>query len=183
MITVTSRSALARICLALLRALGAELGRLALPFGLHAVIDRLAVLLRQVGAADAHVDDVNAERLRVMIELIAHLRHQLLALVAHDVGQRRLAEHAAQRRIEQDGELRAGAGRADRLIIFQRVDDAVAREGVDHEPFAGLAGAGIGAVAARGDHFLRRLFDVEDALVDIDDAVDERHFHVKARAR
>ena len=93
--TVTSRSALARISWPLLAALGAELGRFALPFGLHALIDRLAVLLRQVGAADAHVDDVNAERLRIVIELIAHLRHQLLALVAHHVGQRRLAEHAA----------------------------------------------------------------------------------------
>src|SRR5580704_14549627 len=46
--------------LGLLAALGAELGRLALPLGLHALIDRLAVLLRQVDAADAHVDDVDA---------------------------------------------------------------------------------------------------------------------------
>ena len=73
--------------LALLAALGAELGRFALPLGLHALIDRLAVLLRQIDAADAHVDDVNAERLRIVIELIAHLRHQLLTLVAHRVGQ------------------------------------------------------------------------------------------------
>src|SRR3984893_11090996 len=34
--------------LGLLAALGAELGRLALPLGLHALIDRLAVLLRQI---------------------------------------------------------------------------------------------------------------------------------------
>ena len=47
--------------LALLAALGAELGGLALPLGLHALIDRLAVLFRQVGAADAHVDDLDAE--------------------------------------------------------------------------------------------------------------------------
>src|ERR1700722_20712838 len=41
--------------LALLAALGAELGRLALPLGLHALIDRLAVLLRQVDTAGADV--------------------------------------------------------------------------------------------------------------------------------
>ena len=108
------------------------------------------------------------------------MRHQFLALVAHHVRQCRRSEHAAQRRIEQDGKLRTGAVGADRLIIFERVGNAVAREGVDHEPLAGLPGAGIGAVAARGDHLLRRLLDGENALVDIDHAVDERHFHVKS---
>src|SRR4051795_9436251 len=38
--------------LRLLAALGAEFGRLALPLGLHALIDRLAVLLRQIGPPD-----------------------------------------------------------------------------------------------------------------------------------
>ena len=51
--------------LALLAALGAEFGRLALPLGLHALIDRLAVLSRQVGAADAHVDHLDAEWLGI----------------------------------------------------------------------------------------------------------------------
>ena len=85
-----------------LTALGAELAPLPLPFGLHALVHRLAVLLRQVGAPDADVDDVDAERLRLAVELVAHARHQLGAIVAHDFGERRLAEHAAQRRIEQD---------------------------------------------------------------------------------
>ncbi len=81
-----------------LRALGAELRRLALAFGLHALIHRLAVLLRQIGAADADVDDLDAVGLGVAVELIADTRHQLRAFVAHDMGERRLAEHAAQRR-------------------------------------------------------------------------------------
>ena len=51
-----------------LRALGAELGRLALTLGLHALVDRLAVLLRQVGAADAHVDHRDAERCRLAVD-------------------------------------------------------------------------------------------------------------------
>ena len=54
----------------------AELGRLALALGLHALEDRLAVLLRQVGAADAHVDHRDAELLRLAVELLAHARHQ-----------------------------------------------------------------------------------------------------------
>ena len=51
---------------------------------------------------------------------------------------------------------------ADALIEAQRVLDAVAGEGVDHQPL--LVG---------GDHFLRRIFQIEDALVDRDHAVDE----------
>src|SRR3984957_8104315 len=42
--------------LRLLAALRAEFGGLALPLGLHALIDRLAVLLRQIGAPDPDVD-------------------------------------------------------------------------------------------------------------------------------
>ena len=177
---MTSRSALALISWALLATLGAELGRFALPLGLHALVDRLTVLLRQVDAADAYVDDVNAERLRIAIELIAHLPHQLLTLVAHGVGQRGRAQHAPQRRVEQDRKLRAGAIRPDRLIEFERIDDAVAREGVDDEALAGLGDAGIGPVAARSNNLLRRRLDVEDALVDIDDTVDERNLCVQA---
>ena len=107
----------------------------------------------------------------LLVELLAHPRHQLSALVAHDMGQRRLAEHAAQRRVEQGREPRIGAlDRADGLVELQRIVDAIAREGIDHEPL--LVG---------GDHFLRRIFEIENALVDIDDAVDQRHFEVQAR--
>ena len=61
-------------------------------------------------------------------------------------GERRLAEHAAQRRVEQDRELRVGAlDRADRLVEAQRIVDAIAREGIDHE-----------ALLVGGDHLLRR---------------------------
>ena len=59
---------------------------------------------------------------------------------------------------------------ADRLIELQRILDAVAREGIDHEPL--LVG---------GDHLLRRVFQIEDALVDADHAVDQRHLEVQAR--
>ena len=51
--------------------MGAELRRLALALGLHALIHRLAVLLRQIGAPDAHVDDVDAVALGLAVELLA----------------------------------------------------------------------------------------------------------------
>src|SRR5207237_2058859 len=79
-----------------LAALGAEFGGLALPLGLHALVNRLAVLFGQVGAADAHVDNSDAERLRLGFELLAHTRHQQRAIVLHDMGEGCLAEHAAQ---------------------------------------------------------------------------------------
>ena len=152
-------------------ALGAVLGRLALARGLHALIDRLAVLLRQVGAADTGVHHVDAVARRLVVDQIADARHQFGALVAHHLDEGRFAEHAAQRRIEQNIELRVGGDfRTERLEEAQRILDAIAREGVDHQPL--LVG---------GDHFLRRRFQVEDALVDIDHAVDERHLDVQAR--
>ena len=74
--TVASRSAFERISCALLAALGAELRGLALPFGLHALVDRLAVLLRQIGAADPHVDHLDAVLIGLPVELVADARHQ-----------------------------------------------------------------------------------------------------------
>src|SRR5262249_34876421 len=68
-----------------LGALRAELLCLALTLGLHALIDCLAVLLRQVGAADAHVDHVDPVGLRLVVELLTHAGHELLAPVAHDL--------------------------------------------------------------------------------------------------
>src|SRR4029077_14018565 len=156
----------------------------ALALGLHALVDGLAVLLRKIDAADAHVDHLNTKWLRVAIELIAHLRHQILAAVAYRIGQRCGAEHAAQRRAPKDRKLRISAVRADRLIDLERVGDAVTCEGIDDEPLAGLHGAcdtGTRFVLTRGDHFLRRGFDVENALVDIDDGVDERDLRTQSR--
>ena len=97
--------------------------------------------------------------------------HQLLALVAHHLDQRHFAEHATKRRVEQRRELKIGGlDRADALIELQRVLDAIAREGIDHEP-----------LLVRGDHFLRRIFQIEDAFVDRDHGVDERRLEMQAR--
>src|SRR5262249_5193882 len=114
--------------------LRAELGRLALAFGLHPAVHGLAVLLRQVGAADAHVHHVDAEGVRLAVELLADPLHQLRTLVAHHLDEGGLAEDAAERGDQQRCQPRIGAlDRADRLVELQRVVDAVAREGVHHE--------------------------------------------------
>ena len=61
LMTATSRSAVAVMRWLLLVALGAQLAGLALAVGLHAVVDRLGVGLRQVGALDADVDHLDAQ--------------------------------------------------------------------------------------------------------------------------
>src|SRR5262249_24389337 len=67
--------------LRLLRALRTILRGFLLAFGLHALVDRLAVLLRQVRAANAHVNDRDAVALGLGLELFAHARHEMLALI------------------------------------------------------------------------------------------------------
>src|ERR1700730_9572195 len=69
--------------LRLLAALGAEFGGLALPLGLHALVDGLAVLFRQVGAPDPHIHNLDAVTIGFLVELVADPRHQGFALVAH----------------------------------------------------------------------------------------------------
>ena len=71
------------ISASLLTAFAAKLGRLSLAFGLHALIDGLAVLLRQVGTANARVNHLDAKLARLLVGLLAHLRHQRFALVAY----------------------------------------------------------------------------------------------------
>ena len=97
--------------------------------------------------------------------------HQGFALVAHHLDEGDLAEHAAQRGVEQRRQLDVGGlDRADALVEAQRVLDAIAGEGVDHQP-----------LLVRGDHFLRRIFEIEDPLVDVDHGVDERRLEMQAR--
>ena len=56
-----------------LGALAAVLRRLLLALGLHAGIDRLAVLLRQIGAAQPDIDDLDAEGLGLRRDVVADL--------------------------------------------------------------------------------------------------------------
>ena len=86
--TVRSRSASARIRGRRLGALGAGLGGDALPLGLHAAQDRLRVLLRQVGAADAHVLDRTTPKPGIsLVHLVADVGHDPLAVGRQHVEQ------------------------------------------------------------------------------------------------
>ena len=58
--TVASRSAFERISCAFWPPWARNSAASRCTLGLHALIDRLAVLLRQVGAADTHVDHLDA---------------------------------------------------------------------------------------------------------------------------
>src|ERR1044072_5334685 len=80
---------------------------------------------------------------------------------------------SAQRRVQRRGELDIRRlDRSDALIEAQRVLDPVAGKGVDDGPL--LVGS---------DDFLRRVFQIEDTLVDADDGVDERRLEVQAGLR
>ena len=90
---------------------------MALALRLHTPVDGLAVLLRQVGAPDASIDDGDAEALRLGLQLRTHRGHELGPLVTHDIDGGGLAQHAPQRRVEQSREPCIGAlDRADGLI-------------------------------------------------------------------
>ena len=151
-------------------ALGADLGGFLLALRLHAAIDRLGVGLRQVGAADAHVDHVDAEVLGLGVHQFGDLAHQFVTFVAHHGEEGLLAKHAAKCRVEDRGEPLLGrVDVADRLVEFQRVRDPVASEGIDHETL--LVG---------GDDLLHGRIEVEDAVVEIHHVVRDRHLPVQA---
>ena len=93
------------------------------------------------------------------------------ALVAHDLGLVGEAEHAAHRGIQHRGELVVGAGdAADGLVEFERVDDAVAHEGVHLQP-----------LVVGGENFLLRRFQIENAVVDIDHRFHEGQLEMQTR--
>src|SRR5260370_8123829 len=71
-----------------LGALAAILPRLLLALGLHAGVDRLAVLLGQIGAPQPHIDDFDAETLGLGRNVVANLPHDRGALLAHDIRHR-----------------------------------------------------------------------------------------------
>ena len=99
------------------------------------------------------------------------IAHQRGAFVAHDLLLIGLGQHAAHGGVQHRTELVVGAEHAvDRLIELQRIDNAVADEAVDLE-----------ALVVGGEHFEIRALDVEDAVVEGDDVLDQRELEVQAR--
>ena len=153
-----------------LLALGADLGCLALTLGLHAAINGEAVRLGQIGPLDADIEDRDAEALAFGVHLLGDLLHQGVALIAHHRLEGRAAEHTPKRGFEEGAKPRPGAKFVThRLIEQERVGDAPAGEGIDHQTL--LIGC---------DYLLRRGIEIEQPLVEIDDVLDERDLVVEA---
>jgi hypothetical protein len=62
------------------RPLRAQFLRLALAFGLHAIVNRLARLRRQIRPTDPHIDDLDAERLGFRGDFTPDVADDLLAI-------------------------------------------------------------------------------------------------------
>ncbi len=107
----------------------------------------------------------------MLIHLLADVCHQGLTIGADDLSKVRIAKNAAYSGIENIAKLVIGAvDVAHRLVEFERIDDPVFQEGIDLD--TGIVG---------GEHFLRRRLDIEDALVEQNDILDEGNFEVQAR--
>ena len=78
-----------------LGALAAILCRLLLAFRHHASKNRLAVFLRQIGAADPDIDDLDAKRLSLLADLVADLPHDRRAFMGEQRGQGHVARAPA----------------------------------------------------------------------------------------
>jgi len=112
--TVTSRSARARISW-LSASLARGLGRLALTLGLHALVDRLAVLPRQVRAR-MRTSTMTMRRPRPRGELVAHPRHRAARSSRTTWVSVASPSHAAQRGVSSVESRESRLDRADRLI-------------------------------------------------------------------
>ena len=147
------------------------LARHPLPLGLHARQHRLGVLLRQVGPADAHIHHPHAEAGHLGVHLVTNGAHDGAAARRQHVQQLFAAQHPQQRgrRHRVDAHADAVLGRADRLVVFQRVDDAEAHEAV--HPQAPLVAQG---------RLLGGQLVIQQAAVERDDRLHERDLDVQA---
>ena len=92
-----SRSASAWMLRLLLFALGAKLRRLGDAGRAHPVVHRLAGGFRQIGAADAQIDHLDAELRRLRLQLVGDASHQLGTLVRQHLGEADARDLGAQR--------------------------------------------------------------------------------------
>ena len=158
--TVTSRSASARIRFGAGRALGAKLGRLTLPLRVHAVGNVLGILLRQIGALDAHVDHLQPNSLALLVICVGDLLHQGFALVAHDVLEGCRAEHPPQRRIGDGAEARTHVALITNGLVEQQ--GSAMRSARRRRPRGAFCPM---------PHLLRCGIEIQDALVEIIDGL------------
>src|SRR5215472_12116855 len=150
--------------------LAAVLRGLLLTLRLHAGENRLTVFLRQVGAADSYIDDMDAKGFALLADFVADLMHDRRALIRQQSRQRHIAEHAPQaaahHRIQSSAD---GGFGTHRLIEQQRIGNAVPRIGIDDEPFL-----------IRNDDFLGWRLEIEKPVLVINDVLDEGPLDLEA---
>ena len=149
--------------------LGAQLVGDALALRSHARENVVGDLLGQVGAPDAHVDDLDAEGFACLVHVVLDVAHDVVALGRQQVGQGVAAHHLADAGVQGAAQTVAQARFVvDRLQEAQRIDDAVAGEGID-----------VDALLVRQDHFLGIRVEIEDALVELDHVLDKGNLEVE----
>src|SRR3989344_3024869 len=155
-----------------LRALRAQLVRDARAFRLHALIHRLADLIRQVHALDAHVHHHDAEFARLAVGVFGQDLHDLGAVGGYDLLHLALAEFIAQAAVDDLFQAPPGVQflAADRKIILERVFDTPFDEGIHHHVFLFL-----------GEERLRLRVQGQDARIEIARLVEERSLEVDPR--
>src|SRR6185503_2707406 len=112
---------------------GAQLVGDALALRFHAAVDRLAHVLRQVDALQAYIDDLDADALQVLVDLLPHARHDVVALAGDDIVQDARAKFIAQNTSHGllDPPRRLELVAADADVVLLDVDDAPLDERVD----------------------------------------------------
>ena len=151
---------------------GAELLGLAFTLGLHPVEDVLARRRRIVGAAQAHINDPDAERRHRGIHLFTDRAGDVVPLAGQDRGECFATESPTNRRVDDGLKPSARAKLvANCLVEQQRVFDLVAGVSIHLKAF--LVGQ---------DHLFGILRDqAENTLFVIDDVLDERQLEGEPR--
>src|SRR5256885_16705683 len=145
----------------------------ALALRVHAPIDRLAHLLRQLNTLEPHVDDLHPDLGDVVFHLVAHDAHDVVALSRYDVVHGALPELFAQRRVHRLRQPRLGTLLVplDADVVLAHVLYAPLDERVDQDVFLlrGDEALGVGRIQC------------QDPLVEIAHVLDQRNLEVQAR--
>ena len=142
-----------------------------LALGDHAVEDTGVDFLRQVGALDPHVHDLDAEGVQAFLSSHCHVRHDRLAPLVNDLLQLMPGKLCPQ--LREDDVIEPRQGRPfgpDAFEERKRLDDPPTRHVVhDH------------ALLVEGQIFRRRRVGAQDTLIEATDGLDERCLDVQPR--
>ena len=116
-----------------------------------------------VGPANPDLDDFHAEALYRVIHRLLDVDHDLGALLGQDIEQGLVAEHPAQRRINDRAQLARNSGNLPGCLVEQQwISDPVAGVGIDVESL--LVGE---------DHALGWRIEIKDPFFVVDDLFGE----------